>query len=100
MKLGEMLLPIHPGEILREVHLADLNMEAGTLAKKLHVSTSLVEEVLAEKADIDAEMALRLGRFFRTTPELSLNMQRAYDLKITAIAIKDELAKIVQYDAA
>jgi addiction module HigA family antidote len=98
--LRDMLPAIHPGEILREVHLADLNIEAGTLAKKLHVSRSLVEEILAEKADIDAEMALRLGRFFRTTPELWLNMQRAYDLKITAIAIKDELAKIAEYDAA
>ncbi|MDB5550764.1 MAG: addiction module antitoxin [Rhizobium sp.] len=99
MKIGEMLPPIHPGEILREVHLADLNIEAGTLTKKLHVSTSLVEEILAETADIDAEMALRLGRFFRTTPELWLNMQKAYDLKITAIAIKEELEKIVEYDA-
>lgn len=91
---------IHPGEILRELYLEPLDMTPYALAKRLHVPRTRIERVVAEKIGISADTALRLGRFFNTTPELWLNMQAAYDLKISAAALKNELAEIEQLEAA
>jgi antitoxin HigA-1 len=94
------LPPIHPGEILRELYLEPLDMSAYALAKKLHVPRTRIERIVAEKIGISADTALRLGRFFNTTPELWLNMQAGYDLKISAAALKQELSEIEQLEAA
>jgi addiction module HigA family antidote len=100
MMLRDMLPAIHPGEIQRELYLEELNMSSSALARRLHVPRSRVERLVAEKASINAEMALRLGKFFRTTPEFWLGMQHSYDLKVTAAAIKNELAEIPELEAA
>lgn len=94
------LPPIHPGEILRELYLEPLDMSAYALAKKLHVPRTRIERIVAEKIGVSADTALRLGRFFNTTPELWLNMQAGYDLKISAAALKKELSEIEQLEAA
>ena len=96
MMLHDMLPAIHPGEILRELYHDELNMTPSELAKRLRAPRSRVERLVAEKTSINAEMALRLGKFFGTTPEFWLGMQQSYDLKITAAAIKDELAAIAE----
>jgi addiction module HigA family antidote len=100
MKLREMLPPIHPGEILREEFLVPLEMTPYALAKKLHVPRTRIERIVAEKIGISADTALRLGKFFKTTPEFWLGMQATYDLKIGAAAIKSELARITEREAA
>lgn len=64
------LLPaIHPGEILREEYLVPLNMSAGALAKKLNVPRTRIERLATEQAPITPDTALRLAKFFRTTPQ-------------------------------
>ncbi|WP_374989911.1 HigA family addiction module antitoxin [Rhizobium sp. TH2] len=98
MKLGDMLPPIHPGEILREEYLIPLEMTPYALAKKLHVPRTRVERIVAEKIGVSADTALRLGKFFKTTPEFWLNMQHSYDLKIATAAIKDQLASIPEIE--
>ena len=100
MKLRDMLPPIHPGEILREEFLVPLEMTPYALAKKLHVPRTRIERIVAEKIGISADTALRLGKFFNTTPEFWLGMQATYDLKIGAAAIKKELSEIEQLEAA
>jgi addiction module HigA family antidote len=94
MKLSDMLPPIHPGEILREEFLSPLEMTPYALAKHLHVPRTRVERIVAEKIGISADTALRLGKFFKTTPQFWLNMQTSYDLKIQSAAMKKELAEI------
>lgn len=86
--------PIHPGEILREEYLAPLHMSAGALAKKLRVPRTRIERVAAGTHPITTDTALRLSKFFDTTPEFWLGMQTAYDLAIEAAALADELAEI------
>jgi addiction module HigA family antidote len=94
MTLSDMLPPIHPGEILREEFLVPLAMTPYALAKHLRVPRTRIERIVAEKIGISADTALRLGKFFKTTPQFWLNMQTSYDLKIHSLALETTLAKI------
>lgn len=85
---------IHPGEILREEYLAPLGMSAGALAKKLLVPRTRIERIVAKTHPITSDTALRLSKFFSTTPQFWLNMQIAYDLSQELPALADELEKI------
>ncbi len=90
----DLLPPVHPGEVLRELYLEPLGMSPGMLARKLGVPRTRIERVVAEKTAITPDTALRLSRFFGTTPELWMNMQTGYDLKVEAKAKKKEIAGI------
>ncbi len=72
--------PVHPGEVLNELYLKPLGMSAIKLAKRLHVPRTRIERLVRCQTGISADTALRLARFFGTTPEYWLNMQRAWDL--------------------
>ncbi len=75
--------PIHPGEILREAFFAPLEMSANALAIRLRVPAPCINDVVREKRGVSVDTALRLARFFNNTPEFWLNLQIAYDLKVT-----------------
>ncbi|MBW8284803.1 MAG: HigA family addiction module antidote protein [Rhizobium sp.] len=92
--------PIHPGEILRDLYLEPLGLTAYALAKKLRVPRTRVERIVAEKIGISADTALRLGKFFKTSPEYWLNLQSNYDLKREALVLAKELAEIPEMEAA
>jgi len=72
---------IHPGEILRD-ELEYLGLSANQFAMRLHVPANRITTILNGKRSITAETALRLSRFFGTTPEFWINLQTSYDLKI------------------
>jgi addiction module HigA family antidote len=72
--------PTHPGGILRRHYLEPLPMTVSELAVVLGVSRKTLSEIVNEHASITPDMALRLSKAFKTTPELWLNMQRNYDL--------------------
>ena len=93
-----MLPPIHPGEILSEEFLVPLELSPYALAKKLKVPRTRIERIVAEKVGITADTALRLGRFFRTTPQFWLNMQTSYDIKMAEMALKDQLGEIPELE--
>ena len=80
------LPPVHPGEILREEYLIPLGMSAGALAKHLNVPRTRIERLATEQTAITPDTALRLAKFFRTTPEFWMNMQASYDLAAEAEA--------------
>jgi addiction module HigA family antidote len=94
------LPPIHPGEILRELYLQPLEMTPYALAKKLHVPRTRIERLAAEKTPGTPDTALRLAKFFKTTPEFWMNMQSSFDLKSEAKVLRDELASIPELEAA
>src|SRR5215813_15266736 len=73
--------PIHPGEILGD-ELKEIGMTALELGKRLGVSNNRLYQIIAGKRDITADTALRLGQFFGTGPELWLNLQKAYELRL------------------
>ena len=84
----------HPGEILREEYLVPLGLSAGALAKKLNVPRTRIERLVKETHPVTADTALRLAKFFDTTPNYWLNMLVAFDLGHQASALADELAQI------
>jgi antitoxin HigA-1 len=79
---GGRLPPLHPGEVLREEFLRPLGMSAYALTETLHVPVNRITAILAGERAISADTALRLARFFATTPEFWVNLQGAYDLEL------------------
>ena len=86
--------PIHPGEILAD-ELEFLGISAASLARTLRVPTNRVTQVLAGKRAITADTALRLGQWFGTGPELWLNLQTAYELRLAEQTVGEEIRRTV-----
>ena len=76
--------PIHPGEILREEFLVPLGLSASALAIELKVPAPRINDIVRERRAITPDTALRLSRYFGTSPEFWMDLQTAYDLKIAA----------------
>ncbi|MBT1074955.1 HigA family addiction module antitoxin [Geobacter grbiciae] len=74
--------PIHPGEVLREEFLIPLGMSAHALALELKVPAPRINDIVRERRAVTPDTALRLARYFGTTPQFWLNLQTSYDLKI------------------
>jgi addiction module HigA family antidote len=72
---------IHPGEHLAE-QLEELDMSAAELARQLKVPTNRITEILNGQRAVTGDTALRLGHFFRTSPEFWLNLQKLYELRL------------------
>jgi len=78
--LQQKMPPVHPGEILKEMYLDPLTISITALVDNLGVARKTVSQLVNGHMGVSAEMALRLGKAFNTTPELWLNLQRNYDL--------------------
>ena len=76
----DKLPPVHPGEILKET-LDDLGISMNRLSKEIRVPANRISSIIAGQRAITGETALRLARYFGTTPEYWLNMQTRYDLE-------------------
>ena len=76
--------PIHPGEVLADDFLAPHNLSVGALPTALRVPAGRMNEIVRARRAITAETALRLARYFETTPELWMNLQADYDLRAAA----------------
>jgi addiction module HigA family antidote len=72
----------HPGEVLREEFMEPLGLSMNRLALDLHVPMTRISEIVHERRAVTADTALRLGRFFGTSPEFWLNLQARHDLEI------------------
>lgn len=74
--------PVHPGEVLREEFLEPLGLTAHALAVALRVPAPRINDLAREKRSVTPDTALRLARYFRTTPQFWMNLQASYDLKV------------------
>ncbi|HRP98692.1 MAG TPA: HigA family addiction module antitoxin [Rhodocyclaceae bacterium] len=88
------LAPVHPGEILREEFMLPLGLTSNAVARALGVTTARINEIVRERRGITADTALRLGRYFGTSVELWLNLQRRYDVERARDALGEELERI------
>ena len=84
MSASNGMRPVHPGEILGE-ELEELGLSANALAKALDVPTNRVTAILKGQRGITADTALRLSRYFGTTPQLWQNLQKAFELRVAEI---------------
>ena len=82
-KKNNRMPPVHPGEILREDLMQPLGLTISGLARDLKISTNRVSEIVNGRRALNAEAALRLSRYFGNTPEFWINLQAAYDLRVT-----------------
>jgi addiction module HigA family antidote len=76
------LLPIHPGEILREEFMKPHGLSQNALARALGVPPRRINEIVLEKRGITADTALRLARYFGTSAEMWPGLQADYDLRL------------------
>ena len=86
--------PVHPGELLREEYLVPLAMSVGALARELCVPRTRIERIVKEEIGVTPDTALRLAKFFDTTPEFWMNFQTAWELAAEARAKKEEIRQI------
>jgi addiction module HigA family antidote len=94
------LPPIHPGEQLREEFMKPLHLTAYRLAKDLGVPVTRIQAIVAERRGISGDTALRLARYFDTSAEFWLNMQRDWELETAAEASGPRIAAEVKPRAA
>lgn len=80
LKKHASIPPLHPGEMLREMVLPELGMTKVDIAKALGISRQTLYDILGEKQDVTAEMAVRLGKFLGNGGAFWLRLQRNYDL--------------------
>jgi len=86
----------HPGETIREDFLAPLGMSVNKLALELRVPATRMAEIVHGRRGISADTALRLARYFNTTPKFWLNLQASYDLAVASDARAEEIERTVQ----
>ncbi len=94
MNAGNGMRPVHPGEILRG-ELDEIGLSANALSKALGVPVNRVTMILNGQRGVSADTALRLGRYFGTTSQFWLNLQKTFELRQAEIAAGREIARCV-----
>lgn len=94
--MAKKLKSVHPGEILREEFMKPLDLSMNRLALNLRVPVTRITEIVHERRGISTETALRLARYFNTTPVFWLNLQVRYDLEIAEDEMAAKVARDVQ----
>ncbi len=91
---------VHPGEVLSEEFLKPLGMSVNALAMALRVPATRIGAIVKGERSVTADTALRLARFFATSPELWMNLQAMHDLTKARIASGKAIARDVRPRAA
>lgn len=92
--------PIHPGEVLREEFLMELDITPTALARALNVSAPTVNDIVREQRGVSADMAIRLARYFDTTAQFWMNLQSEYSLATTYAVSGEQIERDVEPLAA
>ncbi len=87
MPKGLQRTPLHPGEILRDQFMVDFGVSINRLARDLRVPPTRVGEIVNGRRAISPDTALRLARYFGTTPEFWMNLQTVYDLDVARASL-------------
>lgn len=93
------LAPVHPGEILLEESLRPLELSQNRVALDVGVHARRINEIVLGKRAITANTALRLARYFETTPQFWLGLQADYDLDVEEDNFGDRLDREVRVRA-
>lgn len=87
--------PISPGEILHEDFMGPLGLSAAALARALNVPGNRITALINGQRGLSADTALRLARYFRTTPEFWIRLQADYDLRQAQRTVAEEIDREV-----
>lgn len=98
--MSKRLPPLHPGEVLRLEFIEPLDLSAGKVAKAIGVPRTRIERIVDEKTGITGDTAIRLGKFFRTTPAFWMNLQTTYELQLAREKLAREVEEIEPVEMA
>ena len=88
-----LLPPVHPGEILRDEFLRPLGLSVYRLARALKISRPQLNDIVLGRRGVTIDTALRLGRYFGTTPEFWINLQARHDLDVAERTLRLEIER-------
>ena len=94
--MTKKLNPIHPGEVLLEEFLVPMEISQNRLALDIRVPARRINEIVLGRRRITADTALRLSRYFGTSPQLWLGLQTDYDLDVAEDELGERLDREVQ----
>ena len=94
------LHPVYPGEVLSEEFLKPLGLSQNRLALDIGVAPRRINEIVLEKRRITADTALRLARYFDTSPQFWPGLQADHDLDVAILSLGDRLQREVKAHAA
>ena len=97
-----MLSPIHPGEVLLEDFMKPLGLSQYRLAKDISVTPIRISQIVNGQRAITVDTAMRLARYFSTSPEVWLRLQVRYDLEVAENELRDRIdreVKVLQQSA-
>lgn len=92
--------PVHPGEVLRLEFLDGFELSGQALAEAIHVPAEVVDDLVNERRGLDADLAIRLARFFSTTEAFWMKLQSNYDLRVGRKALGDSINDIAPLESA
>lgn len=95
MSKKKLLPPVSPGEILLKEFLEPLHISQNKLGRDIGVPITRINEIVNAKRSITVDTAMRLSRYFRTTPEVWLNLQQQYDLEIARRELLPDLKQAI-----
>ena len=97
---GRRLPAVHPGRFLRDEFLEPLGLSVYALARALNVPRPRLNEVVRGRRSVSTDTALRLARYFGTSPEFWINLQVRYDLDVAERALRRTIDRQVEPRAA
>jgi addiction module HigA family antidote len=89
--MDEKLNPVQPGEVLLEEFLKPLGLSQNRLSLEIGVHPRRINEIVLGKRRITADTALRLARYFGTSPQFWMGLQNNYDLDVASDTLGDKL---------
>ena len=96
MDKSERLDPVHPGEVLMEDFLKPMGLSQNRLALSIGVHPRRINEIVLGKRGITADTALRLAKFFGTSPDVWLGLQKDYELDVAMDELGDRIDREVR----
>jgi antitoxin HigA-1 len=88
--------PVHPGTVLLQLFMEPLGLSQHKLAEALDVDPGRINRIVTGKSSITADTALRLARYFGTTPQVWMNLQSKYELEVAKAKNAAEIEQRVQ----
>jgi addiction module HigA family antidote len=98
--MAKKIPPVHPGEILREDFLVPMKLTPYAVARACGVPRTRIERLAREETPVTADTALRLAKYFGTTPAFWMGIQAQFDLERADDESAAEIQKIVPIKAA
>ena len=100
LRLTTKLNPVHPGEVLLEEFLKPIGLSQNRLALDIGVHARRINEIVLGKRSVTADTALRLARYFGTSPQFWLGLQNDYDLDVAEDALGSRLDREIRTTAS